>query len=110
MATPLRYSTRSSSRHPCLCYNYAHKCIELLHNYYYDWHCDSADALLVGMLVNSMVEIDGFLKGDLDGEHLNKKVNGKTNKPNVTPTPWQSSSQHLGIFSMLQSDYLQILM
>jgi hypothetical protein len=85
---PMFYAGRS--------YNYAHECMELLHNYYHDWPRDSADVMLAGMLVNTTGEIDGFLEGDLDGEHLNKKVKGKTDKPNVTPDTLAKITPALG--------------
>jgi hypothetical protein len=86
--TPMFYAGRG--------YNYAHECMELLHNYYHDWPHDSADVLLAGMLVNTTGEPDGFLEGDLDGEHINLKVKGKMHKPNTTPDTLANITPALG--------------
>jgi len=66
-------------------YNYAHELMELLHNYHHDWPQDTADVLFAGMLVNTTGGENSFLEGDLDCEHLNRKIKGRTNEPNVTP-------------------------
>jgi hypothetical protein len=66
-------------------YNYAHELMELQHNYHHDWPRDTADVLFAGMLVNPTGEENGFLEGDLDCEHLNLKVKGRTDEPNMTP-------------------------
>lgn len=75
--TPMFYAGRG--------YNYAHELMELLHNRHHDWPEDSADVLFAGMLVNNTGKPDGFLEADLDVEHLNERIKGRTDEPNITP-------------------------
>ena len=77
-------------------YNYAHECMELLHNYHHDWPQDTANVLLSGMLVNNMGEEGGFLEGDLDVEHLNERIKDCVNEPNVTPETLAKVTPALG--------------
>ncbi|KAH9934210.1 uncharacterized protein B0H18DRAFT_1207744 [Fomitopsis serialis] len=75
--TPMFYAGRS--------YNYAHECMELLHNLIHDWPEDTAKVLLASMLVNTTGEPDGFLEADLDVEHLNLRIKNRAHGTNATP-------------------------
>jgi hypothetical protein len=77
-------------------YNYTHELIQLQHNYHHDWPQDTADVLFAGMLVNPTGEENGFLEGDLDCEHLNLKVKGRTDEPNMTPEVLTNINPALG--------------
>jgi hypothetical protein len=86
--TPMFYASGS--------YNYAHECMELLHNYHHDWPRDTANVLLSGMLVNNTGEEDGFLECDLDVEHLNERVKDRVDEPNITPETLAKVTPALG--------------
>jgi hypothetical protein len=77
-------------------YNYAHECMELLHNYHHDWPWDMANVLLSGMLVNNTGEEGGFLECDLDVEHLNERVKDRVDELNVTPETLAKVTPALG--------------
>ena len=93
-------------------YNYAHECMELIHNIKHDWPEDTASVLLAGMLVNTTGCADGFLEGDLDNEHLNKMIKSRVHGPGTSPkllekqTPAICHIQQLTdqLFSELQVD------
>ena len=68
-----------------LSYNYANECMEITHNVVHDWPSDSAKTLFAGMLVNNSGRHDGFVETDLNCEHLNKRIQGLTRGPNITP-------------------------
>ncbi|KAF7968891.1 hypothetical protein HWV62_28926 [Athelia sp. TMB] len=91
--TPMFYAGRG--------YNYSHELMELMHNETHDWPRDSADVIIAGMLVNPSGEDGNFLEGDLDCEHLNEKIKGRTHEPNITPatlakiTPALGHARHL---------------
>lgn len=55
-------------------YNYAHECMELLHNVKHDWPSNAASVLSAVLLVNTTGKPDGFKKGNLNVEYLNKDI------------------------------------
>jgi hypothetical protein len=61
-----------------------------------NWSQDTADVLFAGMLVNPTGEENGFLEGDLDCGHLNLKVKGRTDEPNMTPEVLANMTPALG--------------
>jgi hypothetical protein len=65
-------------------YNYAHECMELLHNIHHDWPSDSAKVLTAGMLVNTTGREDGFVEVDMHVEHLNGRIKGRAHGTNAT--------------------------
>ncbi|KAG2740620.1 hypothetical protein P692DRAFT_20851336 [Suillus brevipes Sb2] len=60
--TPMYYAGKS--------YNYAHECMELLHNIHHDWPSDSANVLTAGML-------DGFVEGRAHGTNATSELLAK---------------------------------
>ncbi|KIJ06175.1 hypothetical protein PAXINDRAFT_92403, partial [Paxillus involutus ATCC 200175] len=79
-----------------LSYNYANECMELLHNVQHDWPLDSAKILWAGMLVNNTGREDGFVEADLNVEHLNKRIQGRTRGPNVSTHTLEKAAPAMG--------------
>lgn len=66
-------------------YNYAHKCMELIHNIKHNWPEGTASVLLAGMLVNTTGHPNSFLEGDFNNENLNKIIKSQIHGPGASP-------------------------
>lgn len=90
---PMFYATGS--------YNYAHECMELVHNIVHDWPKDFARVAFNGMLVNPTGKPDGWKPTDIRVEHLNDRIKERAHGPNATPELLEKITPAMGHISLL---------
>src|SRR6267154_3260970 len=66
-------------------YNYAHECMELLHNLIHDWPSKYAEVALNGMIINPSGQPAAFKPTDIHVEHLNYRIKERAHGTNATP-------------------------
>lgn len=82
-------------------YNYANKCMELLHNMIHDWPKDFAQVVFNGMLVNPSGKAGEFKPTDIRVEHLNDQIKERAHGSNATPNLLSKITPAMGHLSQL---------